>query len=78
MHILNNVIILVSSIAVNVDTGFSRAVAQRCPEPPMLNLVSFGGQHQGERSSLAPADQPMPNHPIASNFGFGIIHFAII
>jgi len=26
---------------------FLRAVAQRCPEPPMVNLISFGGQHQG-------------------------------
>lgn len=26
---------------------FLRAVAQRCPDPPMLNLISFGGQHQG-------------------------------
>lgn len=26
---------------------FLRAVAQRCPNPPMFNLVSFGGQHQG-------------------------------
>merc|ERR1712168_1784919 len=26
---------------------FLRAVAQRCPEPPMLNLISVGGQHQG-------------------------------
>lgn len=26
---------------------FLRAVAQRCPNPPMLNLVSVGGQHQG-------------------------------
>lgn len=26
---------------------FLRAVAQRCPSPPMLNLVSVGGQHQG-------------------------------
>ncbi|KAK6989549.1 palmitoyl-protein thioesterase 1 [Biomphalaria glabrata] len=26
---------------------FLRAIAQRCPLPPMLNLVSFGGQHQG-------------------------------
>jgi len=26
---------------------FLRAVAQRCPSPPMLNLISFGGQHQG-------------------------------
>ncbi|NWZ73921.1 PPT1 thioesterase, partial [Acrocephalus arundinaceus] len=26
---------------------FMRAVAQRCPAPPMLNLISIGGQHQG-------------------------------
>ncbi|XP_020896062.1 palmitoyl-protein thioesterase 1 [Exaiptasia diaphana] len=26
---------------------FLRAVAQRCPNPPMRNLISFGGQHQG-------------------------------
>lgn len=26
---------------------FLRAVAQRCPSPPMRNLVSIGGQHQG-------------------------------
>jgi len=26
---------------------FLRAVAQRCPNPPMLNLISIGGQHQG-------------------------------
>ncbi|CAF1072804.1 unnamed protein product [Adineta steineri] len=26
---------------------FFRAIAQRCPEPPMLNLISIGGQHQG-------------------------------
>ncbi|XP_020629307.1 palmitoyl-protein thioesterase 1-like [Orbicella faveolata] len=26
---------------------FLRALAQRCPNPPMLNLISFGGQHQG-------------------------------
>ncbi len=25
---------------------FLRAVAQRCPDPPMRNLVSIGGQHQ--------------------------------
>ena len=24
-----------------------RAVAQRCPVPPMHNLISVGGQHQG-------------------------------
>merc|ERR1712168_1463700 len=26
---------------------FLRAVAQRCPQPPMKNLVTFGAQHQG-------------------------------
>lgn len=26
---------------------FLRAVAQKCPSPPMINLISFGGQHQG-------------------------------
>ncbi|XP_055911805.1 palmitoyl-protein thioesterase 1 [Eupeodes corollae] len=26
---------------------FLRAVAQKCPTPPMNNLISFGGQHQG-------------------------------
>lgn len=26
---------------------FLRAVAQRCPNPPMKNLITFGGQHQG-------------------------------
>ncbi|XP_017086122.1 palmitoyl-protein thioesterase 1 [Drosophila eugracilis] len=26
---------------------FLRAVAQRCPTPPMRNLITFGGQHQG-------------------------------
>ncbi|XP_048358096.1 palmitoyl-protein thioesterase 1 [Sphaerodactylus townsendi] len=26
---------------------FLRAVVQRCPYPPMLNLISVGGQHQG-------------------------------
>ncbi|XP_063810164.1 palmitoyl-protein thioesterase 1 [Pseudophryne corroboree] len=26
---------------------FLRAVAQKCPSPPMKNLISIGGQHQG-------------------------------
>ncbi|KAG8230141.1 hypothetical protein J437_LFUL010633 [Ladona fulva] len=26
---------------------FLRALAQRCPSPPMINLISVGGQHQG-------------------------------
>ena len=30
-----------------------RAVAQRCPTPPMFNLVSVGGQHQGGRDCVA-------------------------
>uniref|UniRef100_A0A3Q2HGX2 Palmitoyl-protein thioesterase 1 n=1 Tax=Equus caballus TaxID=9796 RepID=A0A3Q2HGX2_HORSE len=25
---------------------FLRAVAQRCPSPPMVSLITFGGQHQ--------------------------------
>lgn len=29
-----------------------RAVAQRCPVPPMQNLISVGGQHQGNSLSL--------------------------
>ncbi len=29
------------------STLFRRAVAQRCPEPPMINLVTLGSQHQG-------------------------------
>ncbi|XP_030360885.1 palmitoyl-protein thioesterase 1 isoform X1 [Strigops habroptila] len=31
---------------------FLRAVAQRCPSPPMLNLISIGGQHQGQYLQL--------------------------
>lgn len=27
--------------------NFRRAVAQRCPEPRIYNLISLGGQHQG-------------------------------
>ena len=26
---------------------FLRAVAQRCPQPQMRNLITFGAQHQG-------------------------------
>lgn len=25
----------------------SRAVAERCPEPPMYNLITLGAQHEG-------------------------------
>jgi len=35
------------SIMIYVIFSFRRAVAQRCPNPPMLNLISIGGQHQG-------------------------------
>ncbi|OWF36658.1 Palmitoyl-protein thioesterase 1 [Mizuhopecten yessoensis] len=35
------------SIGFSQGGQFLRAVAQRCPNPPMLNLVSVGGQHQG-------------------------------
>lgn len=31
----------------NLSYRFRRAIAQRCPNPPMLNLISIGGQHQG-------------------------------
>lgn len=36
---------------------FRRAVAQRCPQPRMHNLISLGGQHQGVYG--------LPNCPIA-------------
>merc|ERR1712156_792871 len=39
---------------------FLRAVAQRCPNPPMKNLVTMGGQHQGVYG--------IPNCPGESNF----------
>ncbi|XP_053628448.2 palmitoyl-protein thioesterase 1 isoform X1 [Cherax quadricarinatus] len=31
----------------NMGAYIERAVAERCPDPPMKNLISFGGQHQG-------------------------------
>ncbi|KAK7100231.1 palmitoyl-protein thioesterase 1-like [Littorina saxatilis] len=36
-----------NSIGFSQGGQFLRAVAQRCPSPPMLNLISVGGQHQG-------------------------------
>ncbi|CAB3380702.1 Hypothetical predicted protein [Cloeon dipterum] len=36
-----------NAIGFSQGSQFLRAVAQRCPDPPMLNLVSLGGQHQG-------------------------------
>nr|KAG5711708.1 hypothetical protein BaRGS_023472 [Batillaria attramentaria] len=36
-----------NSVGFSQGGQFLRAVAQRCPTPPMLNLISVGGQHQG-------------------------------
>ncbi|XP_033214610.1 palmitoyl-protein thioesterase 1 [Belonocnema kinseyi] len=36
-----------NAIGFSQGSQFLRALAQRCPDPPMLNLVSIGGQHQG-------------------------------
>ncbi|CAH1774935.1 unnamed protein product, partial [Owenia fusiformis] len=36
-----------NSVGFSQGGQFLRAVAQRCPNPPMHNLVSMGGQHQG-------------------------------
>ncbi|GMT19500.1 hypothetical protein PFISCL1PPCAC_10797, partial [Pristionchus fissidentatus] len=36
-----------NSIGLSQGGQFLRAVAERCPNPPMKNLVSLGGQHQG-------------------------------
>jgi len=36
-----------NAIGFSQGAQFLRAVAQRCPEPPMINLISIGGQHQG-------------------------------
>jgi len=36
-----------NSIGFSQGGQFLRAVAQRCPNPPMKNLISIGGQHQG-------------------------------
>jgi len=35
------------SVGFSQGGQFLRAVAQRCPSPPMKNFVSIGGQHQG-------------------------------
>jgi len=35
------------SIGFSQGGQFLRAVAQRCPNPPMKNFISIGGQHQG-------------------------------
>ncbi|KAL5241674.1 hypothetical protein ACI65C_009084 [Semiaphis heraclei] len=36
-----------NAIGFSQGAQFLRAVAQRCPYPPMLHLISIGGQHQG-------------------------------
>lgn len=36
-----------NAIGFSQGAQFLRAIAQRCPNPPMLNLISIGGQHQG-------------------------------
>ncbi|VDL75936.1 unnamed protein product [Nippostrongylus brasiliensis] len=36
-----------NAIGFSQGAQFLRAVAQRCPEPPMKNFISVGGQHQG-------------------------------
>ncbi|VDM98138.1 unnamed protein product [Onchocerca ochengi] len=36
-----------NSIGFSQGAQFLRALAQRCPVPPMKNLISLGGQHQG-------------------------------
>lgn len=36
-----------NAIGFSQGAQFLRAVAQRCPTPPMLNYISLGGQHQG-------------------------------
>uniref|UniRef100_A0A673BPZ7 Palmitoyl-protein thioesterase 1 n=1 Tax=Sphaeramia orbicularis TaxID=375764 RepID=A0A673BPZ7_9TELE len=37
----------VSMVCAQLGAQFLRAVAQRCPTPPMKTLISVGGQHQG-------------------------------
>ncbi|XP_067934829.1 palmitoyl-protein thioesterase 1-like [Watersipora subatra] len=36
-----------NSVGFSQGGQFLRALAQRCPDPPMFNLISVGGQHQG-------------------------------
>lgn len=36
-----------NAIGFSQGAQFLRAVAQRCPDPPIKNLISMGGQHQG-------------------------------
>lgn len=34
-------------------------MAQRCPSPPMKNLISVGGQHQGDTIMITSAHFPV-------------------
>lgn len=43
----NPFFLFILSLIIRIDFVFRRAVAQRCPNPPMKNLISLGGQHQG-------------------------------
>lgn len=36
-----------NAIGFSQGAQFLRAIAQKCPNPPMQNLISLGGQHQG-------------------------------
>jgi len=36
-----------NGIGFSQGSQFLRGIAQRCPNPPMKNLISLGGQHQG-------------------------------
>lgn len=48
-----------NSVGFSQGGQFLRALAQRCPSPPMLNLISIGGQHQGrEFNNLATCSTP--------------------
>ncbi|XGW19174.1 hypothetical protein V3C99_003195 [Haemonchus contortus] len=48
-QIRNDTLLQFGYNAVGFSQGaqFIRAVAQRCPDPPIKNLISVGGQHQG-------------------------------
>lgn len=59
-----------------------RAVAQRCPSPPMKNLISVGGQHQGDTIMITLAHFPVSrvdskmNHVLES-YSKLIVHFLV-
>ena len=36
-----------NAIGFSQGAQFLRGIAQKCPNPPMKNLISVGGQHQG-------------------------------